>query len=206
MRAGVVQIEALGCERRLVLGDQELVALLAERRVGAFEALVEAYKDRLYGLAYRVTGSPEDAEEAVQDAFVKAHRALFERYSEVRIRELALRPWLFAVTVNAARNRLRGRRATSPLGEPGPEGMVREVVAGGLSPPAAAENRELGRVLEQAIGELPLRYRAAVVVRLVEGLSYDEAAEALGRPVGTIKSDVHRGLRLLRQRLGSLLE
>src|SRR6266516_3205651 len=86
-------------------GDHELLDAIAGRRAGAFEALVTAYQDRLYGLAWRVSGSREDAEEAVQDAFVKAYQALFQRYSTTRVRELHLRPWLYAVTLNAARNR-----------------------------------------------------------------------------------------------------
>lgn len=187
--------------------DQELIAGLAERQPGAFEALVAAYQDRLYGLAWRLTGNRQDAEEAVQDALVKAHRALFAQYSSARVRELALRPWLFAVTVNAARNRRRGRRPTRSLDETDADGRpLLALAADGPGPLAVAENRELGASLERALGELPLRYRTAVVVRMVEGLSYDEAARALGRPIGTVKSDVHRGLRLLRQCLGVLLE
>jgi RNA polymerase sigma-70 factor (ECF subfamily) len=191
----------------LAYADQDLIAGIVERRVGAFEALVAAYQDRLYGLAWRVTGNSEDAEEAVQDALVKTHRALYTSYSAARVRELNLRPWLFAVTVNAARNRIRGRRASSSLNESSPDGQPAiEVAADQPSPPSLAENRELGEALERALQTLPLHYRAAIVVRLVEGLSYDEAASVLGRPTGTVKSDVHRGLRLLRERLGALLD
>ena len=187
--------------------DQELTEAIAARRDGAFESLVAVYQDRLYGLAWRVTGSREDAEEAVQDALVRAHRALYGQYSAARLRELSLRPWLYTVVLNVARNRLRGRRPTRSLDERNPDGRPRlEPVADGPSPAAAAENRELRAALERALGELPFRYRTAVVLRMVDGLSYDEAARALGRPIGTVKSDVHRGLRRLRQRLGPLLD
>jgi RNA polymerase sigma-70 factor (ECF subfamily) len=169
--------------------------------------LVAAYQDRLYGLAWRVTSSPEDAEEVVQDALVKAHRALYLNYTAARIRELALRGWLFTITLNAARNRRRGRRLSRSLDERGADGRLRfEPISDGSGPPAAAENRELELALEQAIGNLPVRYRTAIVVRMVEGLSYDETARVLRRPIGTVKSDVHRGLRLLRAQLAPLLE
>jgi RNA polymerase sigma-70 factor, ECF subfamily len=187
--------------------DSELLQAIAARRSGAFEALVRGYQDRLFGLAWRVTGSREDAEEAVQDALVKAHRALHRTYSEARVRELALRPWLFAITLNAARNRRRGQRPTRSLDERSDDGRLRfEAAANGAGPAAEAEGRELGEALERAIGTLQVRYRAAVIVRMIEGLSYEETAQVLGRPVGTVKSDVHRGLRLLRKRLAPLLE
>src|SRR5205823_9836999 len=75
--------------------DRELLSAIAERKDRAFERLVTVYQDRLFGLAWRVTQSYEDAEEAAQDAFVKAHRALYREYSSARVRELRLRPWLF---------------------------------------------------------------------------------------------------------------
>ena len=187
--------------------DAELLEGIVERRPHAFEALVATFQNRLYGLAWRVTGNREDAEEAVQDALVRAHRALFGAYSTTRLRELALRPWLFAVTLNAARNRLRGRRPVRSLDETSPDGrLLLEPGSADLGPPATVENQDLRTALELALRELPYRYRTAVVLRLVEDLSYAEAAQVLDRPVGTVKSDVHRGLRRLRRRLGPLLE
>ena len=190
-----------------VWSDLELVEGLAERREEAFTALVEAYTDRLFGLAWRVTGSREDAEEAVQDAFVRAHRALFEQYSATRVRELSPRPWLFAVVLNAARNRRRGRKAERSLDERSTDGrLVIEPPDPGASPGTLVESSELGKLIEQELLRLPRRQRAAVVLRLAEGLSYDEVAQIVGAPVGTVKSDVHRGLRTLRQALGGRLE
>lgn len=187
--------------------DRALLDGLAERRPGAFEALVASYQDRLYGLAWRVTGSREDAEEAVQDALVNAHRALYRTYMRTRVSELRLRPWLFAATLNAARNRVRGRRPSHSLEEQTADGQRRfEPQADGPGLLALAENRELGAALEQALLNLPIRYRAAVVLRWVEDLSYEEVATTLRRPVGTVKSDVHRGLRLLRKRMQTWLD
>src|SRR5215216_6384439 len=97
--------------------DAELLDGIAGRREGAFEALIERYTDRVFTLAWRVTQSRQDAEEVVQDAFVRAHRALYGSYSAARVRELKLRPWLYAVVLNAARNRRRGRQSDRSLEE-----------------------------------------------------------------------------------------
>lgn len=180
--------------------DAELLDGIAARREGAFEGLVESHADRLFTLAWRLTGSREDAEELAQDALVRAHRMLYGGYSAARVRELKLRPWLSTIVLNAARNRRRRRRpdhsieALSEAGRP-------ETASTEPGPPTLAERGELATLLEAALQQLPEVQRAAVVLRMVEGLSYDEAANALGRPAGTVKSDVHRGLRRLRELL-----
>jgi RNA polymerase sigma-70 factor, ECF subfamily len=162
---------------------------------GAFPEVVRLYQDRLYGFALRLTRSPQDAEESIQDAFVRAYRAL-ERYPVEQRRDLQLRPWLYRITLNVIRNRVRRPRLSTvdvngPLGD--------HLAASSAEQPheivEAAERRER---LAQAISELPERYATAVVLRHVQELSYAEAAQVLEQPVGTTKSDVHRGLRLLR--------
>src|SRR3954447_26232155 len=89
--------------------DETLTRELAADLDGTFEAVVRAYQDRLYAFGLRLTGSPRDAEEIAQDAFVRAYRAL-ARYPAEQVRTLKLRAWLFQVTVNVARNRARTRR------------------------------------------------------------------------------------------------
>ena len=169
---------------------------------GRFEELVLTYQVRLYSFALGMTGNREDAEEVAQDAFVRAYRAL-AGYDEERVRALALRPWLYRITLNVARNRLRRKRhrllplASSDGAGPEPEDDERS------RPDAVAAQREGDAELGALVASLPTRYRAAVVLRHVEGLSYDEAATALGQPVGTVKSNVHRGLRLLREAMGN---
>src|SRR5215212_9426715 len=92
-----------------LVDDDTLTTGLAADLDGTFEALVRAYQDRLFAFGLRLTGSPRDAEEIAQDAFVRAYRAL-TRYPAEQIRTLKLRAWLFQVTVNVARNRARTRR------------------------------------------------------------------------------------------------
>ena len=179
--------------------EDDLESALAADLDGSFERLVLAFQDRLYGFVLRYTGRPEDAEEVVQDALIGAYRAL-ATYEPERVRGLALRAWLYRIALNTARNRARRRRPVSvPLdafgddrGAPEPAATDRE------RPEAVIEAAESADDLRRLLAALPARYRAAVVLRHLEGIGYDEVAEILGRPVGTVKSDVHRGMRQLR--------
>ena len=181
--------------------DEELTNLLAEDLDGSFERLVLTYQDRLYGFALRLTGSPRDAEEIAQDAFVRAYRALAQ-YPADRVRALAPRPWLYQITRNVVLNRVRGRRLRL-VSLDGPEdgGRVDPQDDEAGRPESMLERLEQRDQLGALVAGLPERYRAAVVLRHVEGLGYDEVAAVLGQPVGTVKANVHRGVRLLREAL-----
>ncbi|MEO8468939.1 MAG: RNA polymerase sigma factor [Chloroflexota bacterium] len=187
--------------------DLALVARLAANLDTAFSGLVEAHAARMYTIADRYLGVPSDAEEVAQDALVRAYAAL-AGYDAGRIRELKLRPWLATITINLARNRRRRivdrmpPVQLDPLVEVGWE----PATPAGLSPPALAERREQRRELAVALLRLPGPIREAVVLRYVDGLSVSETASALSRPEGTIKAQVHRGLRLLRRNLTPQLE
>lgn len=179
------------------MDDTELVEWLASDLDGSFETLVRAHVGRCHAIALRVLGNPHDAEEVAQDAFVRAYRAL-DGYPPERIRELRLRPWLATIVVNLSRNRVRRHvPATTPLAPLVAEGA--EPATDPSADPAgqairAAERERLGSLL----AGLPERYRVPVVLRHVDDLSYAELAEVLGRPEGTLKAQVHRGLALLR--------
>jgi RNA polymerase sigma-70 factor (ECF subfamily) len=179
------------------MDDTELVLRLARDLDGSFEAFVNAHVDRCHAIALRVTGNPHDAEEIAQDALVRAYRAL-AGYEPERIRELRLRPWLATIVVNLCRNRVRTRRVPStplaPLVEAGWEPAAdASTDPSGLAQAAAERER-----LAAHLAALPERYRVPVVLRHVDDLSYAELAEVLGRPEGTLKSQVHRGLAMLR--------
>lgn len=173
-----------------------LGAALAADPGAAFPRLVRALQDGVFAGALRLTGSRADAEEVTQEAFVRAYRAL-GAYPPDRIRDLRLREWVWTIALNLCRNRARSRRrhpeeplevwVAAPDPAPGPE---QEALAG-------AEQERLARHL----ATLPWAIRSAVVLRHVSGLSYAEVAATLGRPIGTVKSDVHRGLQALRQSL-----
>jgi RNA polymerase sigma-70 factor (ECF subfamily) len=175
--------------------DDDLIAALALDLDASFERLVQAHQDRLFSIALRFTGDTRDAEELAQDAFVRAYRAL-QGYHAERIRELNLRAWLATIVLNLCRNRVRRRRPTELALD----------VAGAVpiadrrlpSPAERYERRESTAYWAGLVRDLPERYRAAVVLRHVDGLSYDEMAEVLARPEGTVKAQVHRGIALLR--------
>src|SRR6185369_16864242 len=120
-----------------------------------------------------------------------AYRAL-KSYPATRIGELRLRPWLARISVNLARNDRRATRPTDPLE------AAADPPLPGDGPLRLAERREEHRFWSALLNQLPERYRLAVALRHVEGLSYQEISDALARPVGSVKSDVHRGVRELR--------
>ncbi len=181
------------------MSEAALPGALATNLDVHFEDLVLIYQDRLYSFALRLTCSPQDAEEVAQDAFVRAYRAL-AGYDRDRIAALMLRPWLYRIVLNVFRNRTRGKRLH----------LVSLDLSGdgGLEEPGGDASEQLEATWERAersdelalfVAALPERFRAPVLLRHVEGLGYNEVAVVLDQPVGTVKSNVHRGIRLLRE-------
>jgi RNA polymerase sigma-70 factor (ECF subfamily) len=182
--------------------SDNLATDLATDLDGSFERLVLAYQGRLFAFALRLSGDRRDAEEIAQDAFIRAYRAL-QGYDEERIRVLALRPWLYRIALNVARNRARGQRPTTvPLQSDSDQDERQSAPAltadETQQPEATAERSETGATLAALVTGLPGRYRAAVILRHIEGLAYPEVAGVLEQPLGTVKANVHRGTKLLR--------
>jgi len=188
--------------------DETLTREIAKDLDGSFEAVVRAYQDRLFSFALRVTRNPQDAEEVAQDAFVRAYRALCT-YDSERIRSLALRAWLYRITLNVARNRLRGKKprlvsledARSRDGDGDGKSAWEPSDDPALRPDARYEEGRRRADIATLVGGLPKRYREPLVLRYVEGLKLDEVAKVLGQPVGTAKSNVHRAIIALRESL-----
>jgi RNA polymerase sigma-70 factor (ECF subfamily) len=191
--------------------DDSLAARLATDLDGTFETLVLAHQDRLYSLALRSVGDPGEAEELVQDAFVRAYRAL-AGYEPERRRSLAIRPWLSTIVLNLCRNRARrvrpaqvglevleGRDGVGPdgIGFDGDDGSAARLG----SPEASALRREETETWARRVRALPARYRDPVLLRYVDDLAYAEISTALDIPEGTLRAQVHRGLALLRTAL-----
>ena len=179
--------------------DIALAKRLARDVEAAFPQLCAAHQDRLYTIALRLLGDRRDAEEVAQDALVRAFRAMRD-YPRERVATLKLRPWLASITVNLARNRRRRFEDRQP------PGSLEPMLDAGFDPPTpardtpavSADRRETRRELATALLDLTPAVRSAIVLRHVDGLSVAEVAEALGRPEGTVKSQIHRGLRELR--------
>jgi RNA polymerase sigma-70 factor (ECF subfamily) len=184
------------------MDDNALARHLAADLDRAFEALVMAHQDRLYTVALRLLGDTGDAEEVVQDAFVRAYRAM-TGWPPERIATLRLRPWLASITVNLSRNRRRrlaDRRPALRLAGAMAAG-VEPATGSGASPDAAGLRREAVEEWSARLLRCPAILRAPVVLRHVDGLSYGAIAEVLDRPVGTVKAQVHRGVAWLRSDL-----
>jgi RNA polymerase sigma-70 factor (ECF subfamily) len=177
--------------------DRALIQSLAADLDRNFEHLVVSYGPRMYRFALRSGARSEDAEEIAQDTFIRAYRALRE-YGAERIEEMLLRPWLYRIALNIIRNRSRRRHLeVVPLDGHDGIGESHEGV-----PERSLEATERKREMEALLARLPERYRVPVVLRHVEGVGYGEMAEILGQPVGTVKSNVHRGIGMLRDMIG----
>lgn len=176
--------------------EPDLAGWLAEDLDGNYEALVVALQGPVYRFAYRWCGNAQDAEEIAQDAFVRAYGAL-QGYDAERIRALKLTPWIMTIAVNVARNRARSKRL--PVDDL--DGVDEPQAHWADEPERVSERHELSDRLAVAVLGLPPRYRAAVILRHVLGLSYDDIASTLEQPPGTVKANVHRGVQLLREEL-----
>lgn len=189
--------------------NEDLVArrdrILIERARGgdldAFNALVEAYQDHLWALVARLVPDPDQANDAVQEAFFSAYRNL-ESY-----RGGSVRSWLSRMAINAAMDlqRARRRRPASPY--PELEDDSWQPPAGPASDPeATALAAERSRALAEALAAITPDQRTAIVLYDVEGYDYAEIAELTGVSLGTVKSRIHRGRLALRQHLEGRLE
>jgi RNA polymerase sigma-70 factor (ECF subfamily) len=184
--------------------DTALVSRLKRGERSAYEELIATYQTVVYGLAYRLLGDAEEARDVSQETFLKAYRHIGAFRGDC-----GLKTWLYRMTVNQASNqrrwwRRRHRRDTVSLDAP--RGETAATLGEGLesgvrSPEQAALAAERQRLLLAALESLKHDYRAAVVLRDIEELSYEEIAEAVGVPVGTVKSRIARGREELRRRL-----
>jgi len=169
---------------------------LADDLECAFPDFLAHHQDLVYGIAMRMTRRPADAEDLAQEAFIRAYGAL-STYQPERIRELRARGWLATIVGNLGRNRSRRRQPATAGLDVVPEAAADEAP----QPDGVVEQREAARLWRARLDALPQRYRRAVELRHVDGLSYPDLARVLDRPLGTVKSDVHRGIGLLREAL-----
>ena len=194
-----------GGETRVVDSTHEDLAIGVHRRQdGAFERMVERFEKPLFNYAQRLLQNMPDAQEVVQDTFLRAHRALTSQYSAERCTELQLRPWLFRITRNLSHNKRRGRRQEV-------ERPMTDALAGGDVPPSGSyfpdwqvpflyriEHREELERLDRAIASLPIESRELVALRFIEEMSYAEIAGTTGQTEASLRGKVFRALRLLR--------
>jgi RNA polymerase sigma-70 factor (ECF subfamily) len=191
---------AVACGCAPADADAMLAIALARDLDRAFEHLVIAYRARIVTFVARMLHDDARAEDVAQDVFVRAYRAL-QTYPAERRASLRLRSWLYAIAHNLTRNAFRDApppsdsleyddgtsRAGLADGEPGPESLVLRA--------------EAWESIGDAIARLSAALRPAFVMRYVDDLSYEEIAESLDQPVGTVKASAHRGLLAVRAHL-----
>ena len=165
----------------------------------AFEEVYARFGSMIYHLALRLAGDPDEAADLTQEAFLRIYRHL----GTFRGRS-SLKTWVYQVGLNQCRSHLgRSRPTTQPLAEEGAEG-ARPLPDPGRGPESEALAADTSRQVSAALAELPLAFREAVVLRDLEGLSYEEIADLVGVPVGTVRSRIARARDQLRVALGEL--
>jgi RNA polymerase sigma-70 factor (ECF subfamily) len=196
--------------RAVPTAEEQFLERLRRGDAAAFNRLVEERNGDVYALLYRLTEDPEEARDLTQETFLQAFRHLANFRGDAD-----LRTWLYRIAVNQARNRWRWwkrrrRDRTVSLDAPAHEGSDAPLSAGlegehVADPEQQALARERERALHSALKSLARPYREVIVLRDIEGLSYEEVALALDLNVGTVKSRLSRGRNELRRRLeGSL--
>jgi RNA polymerase sigma-70 factor (ECF subfamily) len=177
------------------ISDEAVIARVRAGETDLFEVIMRRYNQRLYRVTRSIVRNDAEAEDIVQDAYVRAYTHLAQYAGKAKFST-----WLTRIAVNEGLRRLRNRgrsddmermASTTPLAAEGPEKQV--------------SDREFRQIMESAIERLPSAYRLVVMLRDVEDLSTAEAADCLGIPVATVKTRLHRGRALLRETLGSTL-
>jgi RNA polymerase sigma-70 factor, ECF subfamily len=188
------------------LGDAELVQLARQRDAGAFRAIMRRYNRRLYRVARSVTRDDSEAEDVVQEAYLRALTNLGAFRGDS-----SLATWLTRIALNEALGRLRRRRPTVELSTLDAEGhdethvIPFPLMTANCDPERTVAQREIRLLLERAIDDLPEIFRIVFVMREIEELSVEETANFLNMPEATVKTRLHRARRLLRQALDEQL-
>lgn len=186
--------------------DEELVSKSQNGDIYAFEELVCRYERKIYTAAYRLIGNPDDASDIAQEAFLRAFQSIRNFRNEA-----SFLTWMYRITTNLCRDELRKRyrvsytsldeKITLPDGE-----VSRQTASSEPDPALLYERKELQEKIGKLIAALSPEFRLALVMRDIQGFSYDEIAEQLGCSLGTVKSRINRARRHLQKKLAAELE
>lgn len=190
-------------------GEAQFIERLRAGEAAAFDHLVNERSSDIYALLYRLTEDPEEARDLTQETFIQAFRNVQQFRGDANIKT-----WLYRIALNLARNRWRWwkrrrRSVTVSLDtasdQEGQTLLARLADTRGLDPERAALERERERILRTALAKLRRPFREAVILRDIEGLSYEEIAATLSLSIGTVKSRLARGRSELRRMLEGVL-
>jgi RNA polymerase sigma-70 factor (ECF subfamily) len=189
------------------LTDQEVVALARDGREAAYRELIRRYERPVFSLVLRMVRDRQLAEDLSQETFIKALNAIGSYRPEYKFSS-----WIFKIANNAAIDHLRRRELDTLSLDGAPHASTPEEIEAtalqvgdkGETPLEELEARELGSAIERAIAQLRPEYRACILLRHVEGLAYEEIAQSLDLPLGTVKTYIHRARHELRDLLAHL--
>lgn len=189
------------------LPDKDVIAQAQEGRESAFRELIRRYERPVFSVIYRMVRDRELSEDLAQDTFIKVLNAL-DKYDP----SYKFSSWIFKIAHNTTVDHLRKKRPDTLSLEGSPHARTREQAEATSFTPVDTredpeyftESQEIGSVIEAAIGELRPEYREAILLWHVEGRPYDEIAEIMDLPLGTVKTYIHRGRNELRGKLEHL--
>jgi RNA polymerase sigma-70 factor (ECF subfamily) len=189
------------------LTDQEVVVLARDGREAAYRELIRRYERPVFSLVLRMVRDRQLAEDLSQETFIKALNAIGSYRPEYKFSS-----WIFKIANNAAIDHLRRRELDTLSLDGAPHAATPEEIEAtalqvgdkGETPLEELEARELGSAIERAIAQLRPEYRACILLRHVEGLAYEEIAQSLDLPLGTVKTYIHRARHELRDLLAHL--
>jgi len=186
--------------------DAELVARVQRGDKKAFELLMLKYQRKILRLLSRFIRDPSEIEDVAQEAFIKAYRALPQFRGES-----AFYTWLYRIAINTAKNHLvaSGRRPSSPSEYENEDGETfdeTDNLSDINTPESMLATREIAETVNLAIEALPEELRTAIVLREIEGMSYEDIAQSMGCPIGTVRSRIFRAREAIAARLRPLLD
>ena len=185
--------------------DQELVERVQQGEKGAFDILVRRYEHKLVNVISRYIRDPSEVHDVAQEAFIKAYRALPNFRGDS-----AFYTWLYRIAINTAKNHLVASSRRPPGDDVDAQDAEQFEADSGLkeyaTPERLALSSELATTIQAAIDELPEELRTAIVLRELDGLSYDEIAAAMECPIGTVRSRIFRARDAIERRIRPLLD
>jgi RNA polymerase sigma-70 factor (ECF subfamily) len=186
--------------------DQMLVERVRSGDKQAFDLLVAKYQRRLMRLLSRIVHDPAEAEDVVQETFIKAYRALRHFRGDS-----AFYTWLYRIGINTAKNFLatQGRRAPAYTDSDSEQGGARhdgEHLRDINTPESVLASKQIAQTVNAAMDALPLDLRTAIALREIEGMSYEEISAAMACPIGTVRSRIFRAREVIAEKLRPLLD
>jgi len=205
----MIQVKQIATVRTESGDEQTIVERARDGDLGAFDILIQRYQDQVFSVACRLLGNEDDAADVAQDVFLACFRHLKNYRGDAK-----LSTWLHRITVNTVKNlwsrrKRQGYEVTDSLEESDDSDdppLAESLADPAPSPRRVAAGTEIARVIERKLQEIEPEFREVIVLRFIEGLSYEEIAEITNEPLGTVKSRIFRARRALKDRMQDYLQ